>query len=494
MSYTSFMFIVFVVILFCLYYILPKNVRKYVLLLGSIYFYYLFSGKYIIYIIICSFFTYLFGLLMDKVKKKKLFLGLSIFIIVSFLLVIKYDNFLSSLINPILNLVKLEIPYKKFIMPIGISYYTLEMISYLVDIYRKKINSDKNPFNLLLFFSFFPKIVEGPFCRYDDLGKTLFNGNKFDYEKIRKNFLIILCGLLKKMVIADRAALFVNTVFDGKYSGLVLFIAIVLYTIQIYFDFSGCIDIVTGVSGLFGVTLPKNFNRPFFSKTIDEFWRRWHITLGAWLKDYIFYPISFSKLNMKLNVKARKWKNKFLGKFVIIAFPLLFVWFFNGLWHGASFKYILYGLYYYVLMMLGVLCKPLFDKIKLKLKINDKKFLFRLFQVFRTVLIVMIGFTLFRANSVSDFIYILGNIFKGLKVNYLELGINNYDYLILIVFSICSLIISLINEYKCDLIEKIENSNFIIRWIVYYTLIFIIILAGIYGSGYNAADFIYGGF
>ena len=295
-------------------------------------------------------------------------------------------------------------------MPIGISYYTLEMISYLTDIYRKKVCSEKNYFKLLTFFTYFPKLIEGPISKYSVYKEKMFNKITFDYEKFKNAWVLIGYGFIKKLIVADRLGIFVDNVFSNNYTGIIGILGITFYTIQIYCDFSGCINIVSGVSELFGIELPINFNRPFFSKSIEEFWRRWHITLGEWLKEYIFYPISLSKMNMKVNKMVRKIKFKHISKFIMIAFPLFFVWLTNGIWHGASIKYVLYGLYYYVLMMLGVLLKPVFDYIIKIFKINTKVWSFKLFRILRTIIIVCIGMLLFRSETIEQFTIILKGI------------------------------------------------------------------------------------
>lgn len=495
MSYATLEFLALVLLIFILYYICPKRFRYVILLLGSIYFYFCCSKILILYILFSTLLVYIFSRVLNKYKKKSLLCIFTLFIL-SGLLIFKYNNFIVSLINPLLNLFEFNIPYKNFIMPIGISYFTLDMIAYLVDIYHNKFSCEKNYSKLLLFFIYFPKIVEGPFCKYDYMYKQLFNKEKFNYDNFKSAWVLIGWGLFKKLVIADRAGLLVDTVFKGNYNGFPIVLAIILYTIQIYADFSGCIDIISGVSELYNVKLPTNFKRPFFSKTIQEFWQRWHITLGNWLKEYIFYPISLSKMNMKLNLKLRKIKNKSLSKFIMVAFPLFFVWFINGIWHGPSFKFILYGLYYYILMMIGVIFKPVFDKINCKLHIKQKAWYYQLFQILRTLGIVCIGLFLFRCDSTDQFITMFKNIFtfKNLHLVF-KLGLGKMDCLILFVSFMILFIVELITEFgNKDLRSILNNKNFIIRWIVYLLLIFSIVLFGIYGKGYEAKSFIYGGF
>lgn len=420
---------------------------------------------------------------------------LNIFLVLIILIVLKYNNFISSLINPIIGLFKLEIPYKKFIMPIGISYYTLEMIGYIMDVYNKKVEPEKNYFKVVTFFTYFPKLIEGPICKYRDYKDKLFAEHRFDYEKFKCAWVLIGYGFIKKLVIADRLGIFVDNVFAQNASGLPLIMGILFYTFQIYCDFSGCIQIISGVFELFGIEMPCNFRRPFFSKSIQEFWRRWHITLGDWLKEYIFFPVSLSKMNTKLNVAVRKIKWKHLSKFIIVAFPLFFVWFTNGLWHGASLKYVVYGLYYYVLMMLGVLLKPVFDKIVKILKINTSVWSYGLFQILRTFGIVCIGMLLFRAVDLQQFQLLLTNIFKsdtGVKIG--TYGLKYADFFVAFFYMLVIFGVELAEELKINVREKLNEQNLVFRWLVYLFIIFSVLIFGIYGRGYAAKSFIYGGF
>lgn len=488
MSYASVEFLLFVLVLVLIYYIFPKKHRYIVLLIGSLIFYYLFSGKYIIFILLSSVITYFSGKLIEKYNdKRKLILTLSILLNLSFLLVLKYNNFFGD----IFRVVGINIPYKKFILPIGISYYTLETISYLTDIYRKRMKAENNYLKVLLFLVYFPQIVEGPIANYSRLSKTLFNTEKFNYDNFVSSFVLIGWGFIKKLVIADRAGIFVSKIFENNYGGILLIVGILLYTLQIYADFSGCIDIVSGVSELFGVKLDENFKRPFFSKSIQEFWRRWHITLGTWLKEYIFYPISLSKLNMKLNLKLRKMKSKYISRFIITAFPLFFVWFFNGMWHGASFKYVVYGLYYYVLMMIGILLEPVFKKIISIFKINTEVWSYKFFQAIRTILIVCFGMFLFRVDSFKQMGLML---YSKASASLFSLGLKKLDFALLMVGILVMLVVGVMQEFNINIRKELQKQNLLFKWLIYYIIIFSIIIFGIYGKGYDAASFIYGGF
>lgn len=521
MQFISCEFFLFLLISVLLYYIVPKKFKWIILLFASYIYYFLNNQKLTIFLIISTISIYISGLMINKIKekniiskditkeekkllkkkikkKKKIVLILTIIINLGILIVLKYTNFFIGIFRSILfNCFKinLEIPIFNFILPLGISYYTLQAISYIVDVYRGKYDGDKNLGRLALYLSFFPQVIEGPISRYDQTADQLYRGNKYEFKNIKIGILLILWGIMKKIVIADRAGIYVDNVFSGNYQGITVLIAIILYTIQIYVEFSGCMNIVMGIGKLYGVNLPDNFKRPFFSKSIQEFWRRWHITLGTWLKDYIFYPISLSKMNAWVLEKAQKIKIKYISNFIVIAFPLFFVWFCNGFWHGSGSKYILYGLYYYVIMMLGVLLKPIFDKIIKILKINVESKFYKLLQIVRTIILVMIGLTIFRATSFNSAMQMIISIFNKTDINQvLNLGITIKEFILLIIMTIVIFIISLIQELNINIIEKINEKNIVFQWLIYIILLLVILIFGIYGIGYSASSFIYGGF
>src|SRR5574344_1330335 len=408
------------------------------------------------------------------------------------------------MINSFLRLiqVKAEIPLFKFILPLGISYYTLQAISYLVDVYREKIEADKNIGRVALFLSFFPQMIEGPIGRYNKLANQLYEGYDITYNTITYGSQLMLWGYFKKMIIADRTAMYANEVFNNysQYSGLITILGIVCYTIQIYTEFSGGIDIIRGAAEIFGVQLDENFQRPFFSLLIDEFWRRWNITLGTWLKDYVFYPVSLSKLGMKItNFSVNK--KSYISKIVPVLLPLLCVWLCNGFWHGSGWKYIIYGMYYFAIMLLGKLLAPIGNWIIKIFRINTKAGSWKWFQIIRTTIFVCFGMLIFRADSLS----VAGQMFKSIfDVHNLEMVFNGQAFLLGgttvgdIIISIIGVILlfttSLYREKGHSIRDDLGKKNLVFRWIVFYLLIFAIIIFGIYGKGYDVQSFIYGQF
>ena len=316
------------------YTVIPKNWKKYFLLLASYGFFWLISGELLIYLILTTFSVHYFGIWLDRingqmkealaalpkedrkgakagfVKKQRLVVALAVVLHIGLLLVLKYSPFFTTNVNLLLNKmglsINIEIP--KYLMPIGISFFTLQAVSYIVDVYRGVTKADDNIFRLALFMSFFPQIIEGPICRYNQTAEQLWNVKPIEYKNLTFGIQRILYGMLKKIVIADRLNLFVSNIFDKNvdYEGGIIAIGAICYTVQLYMDFSGSMDAVVGTAEIFGVVMPENFQRPFFSKTISEFWKRWHITLGAWFKDYIFYPVTSAKKMKTLTSGARK--------------------------------------------------------------------------------------------------------------------------------------------------------------------------------------------
>ena len=532
MQINSIEFLLFVAIVLIAYAICPKKYKYLVLLISSYVFYISNSKKLTIFLILSTISIYFIALKMqevdDKLKenlktinekdkkkelrnkaksKKKKILALGIVINIGILWFLKYSYLLINLLEKI-SFIKnnnISLPSFKFILPLGISYYTLQAISYIVDVYRGQVKADKNFFRIALFLSFFPQMVEGPIGRYDKLANQLYEPHEIKERNFKFGIELMLWGYFKKMVIADRIAMYANEVFNNysQYNGIVIVLAIISYTIQIYAEFSGGIDIVRGVATLFGITLEENFKRPFYAKSIDEFWRRWNITLGTWLKDYIFYPISLSKVTTKITTFSKKvFKNSYISKFIPVAFSLLFVWLGNGIWHGAGVKYIVYGMYYYIIMMLGKLFDPVFKKIIKILKINTKAWSYRLFQMIRTFIIVCGGMLIFRADTLEVSKKMFKSIFN--VRNNLEIVFNGKAFLygnltakdlIVLVISISIFILtSILREHKISIREKFDKQNIAFKWIVLYGLMLSIIVFGIYGKGYDVQNFIYGQF
>lgn len=526
MAYTSYVYLVlFLGITFLLYTVFPKK-YKWTVLLAASYLYYIAASRLwlIIFVLIstlsifgCAIWLDKFNELFASVKgsldkdarkvfkekilwQKKLIVILMLIVNMGMLAFLKYFNFFSETLNfLVLDSLNMQIPLLKLFLPLGISFYTLQAVSYVIDVYRGKYKADRKLTRVALYLVFFPTIVEGPIARYDQVAHQYYEGHSFHYENLTYGVQLILWGMFKKIVIADRANMLVNHVFSDyqDYAGLSVVIAIVFYTIQLYTEFSGCMDIVRGSAQLFSIHLPENFKQPFFSKSINEFWQRWHITLGSWLKDYVFYSVSLSKPFKKFSQFVKSHSNPYLSKLLPATTALFFVWIGNGLWHGASMKYVMYGMYYYILMVLGMYMEPLFKKLMSKFHIHKDKKYFQYFQVMRTIILVNIGMLIFRADTLKSAFDMFVSCFKDFSFNLQEifhLGLSSKDISIVVIGVIVVWIVGLIKEKGINIRETIGKTNIVLRWSLYFLAVFVVIIFGAYGRGYDIVSFIYAQF
>ncbi len=385
---------------------------------------------------------------------------------------------------------------------IGISYYSLIIISYLVDIYRGICKPQKNIFKFALFMSYFPILTSGPFIRYENIKDDLYGKHKFNHKALCNGLIRILWGLFKILVISQRLEIFVDTVYGhlNWYQGFFTIVAMIFFTLQLYTNFSGSIDIIMGISEILGIKLPENFNLPFFSKTITEFWRRWHITLGAWLRDYVFYPLQKSNSIQKLYQDCKEKIGKKAAKKIALYVSMFVMWLFIGIWHGGSYTFIIgSGILQFIYIVLEDLLGKVAEKVNHKLKIDTTTFGYKLYQVIRTFLLFSFAMIFFRADDMIHAIQIIQNIFvwnpwvlfdgTSLYSANLEMA----DFNVLIISLIILFGVELISR-KGDVREKLAKQNIVFRWIILYALIFTVIIFGCYGAEYNPAAFIYGQF
>ena len=529
MQYCSTLYLaVFLPITLLIYAVTSKKKRWLVLLIASYIFFLSLSGKLIVYLLFSTLSIHHFGLWIDRLNKKRdeevevlnhderksvkeiykkrvnKVVFLAVIIHIGLLIVLKYTGFFGENINDLLELLgfsfKLKIP--KIVVPIGISFYTLQGLSYIIDVYKGKIKADDNLGRLALFMAFFPSIMEGPICRYSETAEALYEGTLITYKNICFGSQRILWGLMKKMVIADRLNPFIKHVFcnynelDG---GIILFGAI-FYTIQLYMDFSGTIDVVIGSAEIFCIKLPENFKQPFFSKNISDFWTRWHITLGTWFRDYIFYPVSLCKPMKKITLVSRKTLGNHYGPLLAGSIALFLVWISNGLWHGAAWTYVFFGMYHFILIVLGNVFTPIVQKICSKIHVNRLSKPYVFLQMIKTSILVVFGELFFRANTLSSGFVMFKKIFadfsmKSIKNGILfKMGCDRADFLIILIILVFIFIVSVLKEKGFNIREKIASKNIVIRWIIYYALILIIVIFGAYGFGYAPVDPIYANF
>ena len=528
MGYASYKYLlIFLGSVLLFYTVMPRRFKWTVLLAASYGFYWISSGKLAVFLIAATAAVYLGGILLDKIgqtaalgKKglekeekrqlkslisfqKKAVVALTLCIIFGMLLVIKYSGFFANLFNraAAFSGVDISLPVFSFVMPLGISYYTLQAAGYLIDVYRGKYRASYNFGKVALFLSFFPQIVQGPIGRFDRLADPLYEGHRFSYENVPAGLQLIAWGLFKKMVIADRLNIFVADVF-GNYterSGSLILAAGVLYTLQIYAEFSACMDIVTGSAQLFSVPLDKNFERPFFSKSVSEFWRRWHITLGAWLKDYVFYPLSFSPAFMGLGRFTKKHFGEYAGSMVPATLALFFTWALIGFWHGAGLRFIVYGMYYYAFMVAGMWLEPLIARAFSVSRIKRDCLPLNIIRMFRTAAIVVGGMMLFRAGSVTEWTEMIRRIFTDFGSSefmqaVVGCGMDIHDFYIVGIGAAAMLAVSILQEKGINIRESVARQYLPVRWAAYAGLILAIVVFGAYGTGYDAVDFIYAQF
>ena len=528
-SYFSVQYLVFLLpITVILYAFLPQKARRVVLLVSSYLFFWAISGKLIVYLLFSTLSIHHIGLWLSRIqtdeeqrlqvtvkeqrkeikacflKKQRMVMAFAVILHIGILLTLKYTPFFASNVNTLFDFLHIGISVKipSFLLPIGISFYTLQAVSYLFDVYRRKIPADQNLFRLALFMGFFPQIMEGPICRYSDTAHQLWEAPSIKWQNLTFGIQRMLFGVMKKMVIADRLNLLIQNVF-GKpqsYDGFVIMIAMVCYTIQLYMDFSGTMDLVIGSAQIFGVKLPENFQRPFFSRTISEFWKRWHITLGTWFKDYIFYPLSMSKPLKKLTARARKKVGNHFGPLLSGAIALFCVWVCNGLWHGAGWHYLFFGMYHFGLILCGNIVEPFAICMAGKLKIQRDSGWYRGMQIVRTGILVSVGELFFRAEGLRLGLDMFKKMFTNFTLTTLHdgklfsFGMDRHDFLIIFIALVMIFMIGIWQERGISLRAQIAAKPILFRYAVYYTLILAIVIFGAYGAGYVPVDPIYASF
>lgn len=390
--------------------------------------------------------------------------------------------------------------FARVVMPLGISFYTLTAIGYVVDVGREQCRAAENPVRLFLFLAYFPAITQGPFNRYAKLQEEFEREHVFSYERMLFGVQRFVWGAFKKLVIADRINLFVGNVFgsmEGGLPGSIYALAVVSYMIQLYADFSGYMDMALGISETFDITLPENFKRPYFSKSVAEFWRRWHITLGTWFKDYVMFSFVMSGTGRKIGKSAKKRWSK-LGKHVTGIIGTMLVWLLTGMWHGRTVSYLLWGVYYGVIMCLSLVLEAQYGVWKEKLHIKEGK-VYGLFCMARTWIIVFVADVLIRAESLPQ----AGEIYRAIVTDFRlkegilsvsDYGLGRYGFLLLAAVCLLWLAVSVWEEKGKDVRRMLAASPAAVRWCCYYGVVLLLLVTGIYGGSYDTAAFLYQSF
>ena len=520
MSFISFYYLMFVAITMLVYFAIPKKHRWIVLLSASYFFYLINDLRSVIFLIITTisvyFATYKMKSWTDKdnsffetqtpewlkenkreyqkktAKKKKTLLVLTLLLNFGILFVLKY---FSTIADSFAKLVHLKPLNLNILLPLGISFYMFQTIGYLVDVYFGKAKPEKNIFKLALFTSFFPQLIQGPISRHSQLAPQLIEGNEFNAHKVKSGVLLMLWGYFKKLVIADRANILFSSIMNNytSYQGAEIFIAMLCFVIKLYCDFSGGIDIAMGTAECFGIDLTPNFRRPFFALSVTEYWRRWHITLGAWMKDYVLYPLTLSKGYNKFIKGCRKvFKKSIASKVIPSGVAMFFVFLLVGIWHGPNLTYLLFGVYNGII----ILVETIINEIRKIKKIQPKEHspavrrLITFSKWSLTFMLVFFGKYLSAAPNVSTaWDWVLATFkytsFTTLFFNFFNrAGFNIANTIILFVSTMILIIVETKQEKGVKIREWLLSKKAVWLWIVIYVAIIAIVLLTAYaGTG-----------
>lgn len=491
MIFNSAVFLIFFPIVILFYFLVPKKLRYIWLLGASLYFYMCWNVKYVILLLVSILTTWLAGYLVHKIQNtlaRKWILAACLIVNIGILFFFKYFDFFLDSCNKVLAKVGIQAVESSFsvLLPVGISFYTFQALGYIIDVYRGNIEAEKNPLRYALFVSFFPQLVAGPIERSENLLKQVREVDKmkiWNYENVTNGLTLMVWGLFIKMVIADRVAILVDTVFDGVYLyGTVALVAGALgFALQIYCDFMGYSTIAVGAAKVMGFTLMENFDTPYLATSISDFWRRWHISLSTWFRDYVYIPLGGNRCS-----KIRKYFN------LMVTFGI------SGLWHGANWTYVFWGFLHGAYQVVGDITKPFREKLWKKTNTKTESFSFKLAQVVTTFVLVDIAWIFFKANSIGiamDYCKRMftkwdpWSLFNGEIYN---LGLDRFEFNVLIVATVALLLVDFIRYCKKQMItEFLQEQCIWFRWGVIFALIFATIIYGMYGIQFESSQFIY---
>ncbi|MCR4711866.1 MAG: MBOAT family protein [Clostridia bacterium] len=528
MSLFSLAFLIFILVTGAVYFAVSREKRWLVLLIAS-YVFYCWGGGYrtVAFILVTTLLSFGGGIWIENVqkqadaalkeegadtkairtaatKKKKGILAALLIIIFGILVRVKYGGFLFSFLEPLFQAAGSGFRIHDILLPLGISFYTFQTTGYLIDVYRGRAKADRELLKYALFVSYFPQIIQGPISRYSNLAQELYTGHDYDFDRVIRGLQRLLWGYIKKMVIADRVAVIVNEVFGNwsgvGYVGFTVFFGAFLYGVQIYADFSGGIDIILGISEALGIKQVENFRQPYMARSVSEFWQRWHITLGSWMRDYVFYSLAFSKPFGKMQKWARKKFGNETGKTVPACLASFIVFVLVGIWHGAAWKFVIYGVFQAVFVASGTLLERTYAKARNACHIDDKKFAWRFFQMVRTAVILTFGRYFARGASLTDALGMWKATFATFNPqvlidgSFLNLGLSVKNYYFMWIMIALMLAVDIAHEKGVHIREKIMARPLALRYVLYLLAVFTVIIFGMYGPGVDAGMFIYQGF
>lgn len=486
MSILSIYYLIFLAIAGVIYYITPKKCQWCVLLAASVVFFVAACGwGMLLYVGYTLAITYIGVWKLDQCKEEKRKKGIligTIILALAILFPLKYVNFFTINGSKLARLFNIQIAAKQIFLaaPIGISYYTLSVVGYVLDVYWGKCQRQRNLFKHALYMLWFPSLTSGPVLQYEKIRESLFGGHSFSYRNIAFGAQRILWGLFKKMVIANTIVTVIDTVYANpeQYPGLYIVFAVICYAVYLYSDFSGCIDIIIGSADIFGVTMPENFRQPFFSQSTSEFWRRWHISLGEWFKEYLLYPLLKSRVIQKIGRSSKKKFGKKLGKQIPTWLGLMPLWFLTGFWHGGSWKYIVAsGVIPCCYQILGEFCTPLFEKIKQIFGVRTECFSYRLFCRIRTFFCICLIFLFVNSESLTHALHMLKMLFGTFNPwvlmdgSIFTLGVDEKHMLILGLCLVVVWVVSILKEQGKSVRAAIAEQNLVFQWGLWIVLI-----------------------
>lgn len=495
MLFNSVEFLVFFPVVTLVYYLIPYKCRYLWLLACSYYFYMCWNPVYVLLILFSTFITWLSGIAlewiknanMDKgncIKYKKVCVASSLFLNLAVLGYFKYANFFVNNINQVFRHINIiyEMPKVDVLLPVGISFYTFQALGYTLDVYRNDIYAEKNFFRYALFVSFFPQLVAGPIERSKTLLQQLNENHQFSFKQMRSGFMLMLWGFFLKIVLADRIAVIVDAVYANytTYTGWYLIVASVLFAFQIYGDFAGYSTIAVGAAEIMGFRLTDNFNAPYFSKSVAEFWRKWHISLSSWFKDYLYIPLGGNRKGT-----VRKYIN------------LMIVFLLSGLWHGSQWNFVVWGGLNGLFQVIGDFLYPVRDRLVKILRFRRTTFSHKLYQMVFTFSLIDLSWVFFRANSFLDALYIMksmlvaNNIWILFDDSLFKLGLDWKNFLVMLLSIVLLLFVDYMKQKGIVLREVICGQELWFRWMVLAVGIACVFTFGIWGSEYNESSFIY---
>lgn len=512
MTVTSFYFLVFIVIGAAIYYIVPKKVQWLILLGLSFVFYYFSAVPYtIIYLLLSTLIAYITTIAIEKYRDKRTNIAVIACTAIIFNIVIWFLLKGNSFWSHGVLLIEKTFPSVHFNMSVlhltaafGMGYYTAQVIGYILDCYWEISKPQKNPFKLFLFVCFFPQLTVGPISKYSQL-ECLYREHRFSYKNICFGSQRILWGMFKKLVVSDRIAIITTAIWADtiSYSGVWPWIAVFLYPIQLYGDFSGCVDIILGTAEIFDIKLPENFNNPFKSCSVQEFWQRWHITLGTWAKDYVYYPVLKSKYLISIGKWSKKHFTKRIAKLIPWTLGMGVLWLVMGIWHGSVRHIAGVSLWYWGILVLGEFFGSVFKNIVEYLNIKSESYSWVLLQRIRTYAIFSAGSVFFAAESFRDALFRYQTLFASIKNlnpwtlfdgTVIRLGVTWGDVNIIILGIFLLHKIDTLREKEGMAREWMQKQIVVFRWGAWISLFFLVLIYGLYGPGYEASQFIYQGF